>query len=118
MDTIQKILEKIIQTYPFLNDEDLNTFSIVAKEITSNQDYDEVHAIKNLLNLLSNGHADIKIVSPKKKENNLKKPSYVLENNLFIVTIPSWSKSQGDFSDELIKMCLIILINAKLLYSM
>jgi C-terminal processing protease CtpA/Prc len=103
MDTIQKILDKIIQTYPFLNDQELNTFSKAAKEIASNKDYSELDAIKNILKLLSNNHADIKVVSSGGIK--FEKPSYVLENNLLIVTIPSWSKSQGDFSDGLIKMC-------------
>ena len=110
LSPVKIMYKKILQAYPFLKKTEEIEFKKKAAVIIKNslsKKIDTKSAIKNLLYLLNNRHADIKEWHKPNKALFYKIfPFHKIKDRVLFVTIPSWSASLGEISKKLIDICV------------
>ncbi len=104
---VLQIYQRIIDTYPFLNKQELLGFQESAQKILANKKLPQLVLIQKILKLLNNQHADIKLLFKGKSSPRAElKLIYKIEDGILYIEIPSWTKSLKSLDKELINVCV------------
>jgi len=109
LEATQKIHKKILEVYPFLTKEEKDTFIKSAEKVIS-KDKEIEETVRRLLELLNNPHADIKEWHKPDKEfmkrvKPERLPSFVIQDRILTIKIPSWLMWLGSIDKKLISFC-------------